>query len=234
MKKIFLLTIFFILALGLSACTNKQSTIEPVDNVLSTETSGLNNNGLLNPINSETSPSNQTSTMKTLPNQIDLIQEYSQAVLKTNLGDITVKFYTAESPVTVNNFMNLAQAGYYNNTKFHRVIKDFMIQGGDPNSRGDDLNTYGTGGPEYRFGDEINNKALVAGSLAMANAGPNTNGSQFFIVTAAATPWLDGMHTNFGEVVAGLDVVKAIENVSTGPRDIPVEPVIITAVELIP
>lgn len=223
MKKILIIILTVFLVVGLSACTNNETN----------NNESTNNNGLLNPISSDLDPSNQVNNMRTLPNQTDLAKEYSQAVIKTNLGDITVKFYDDVSPATVNNFLNLAQDNFYNNTKFHRVIKDFMIQAGDPNSRGDDLNAYGTGGPDYRFGDEINNRPLVLGSLAMANAGPNTNGSQFFIVTAEATPWLDGMHTNFGEVVSGLEVVRNIENVTTGPRDIPVDPVIITGIELL-
>ncbi|MFH1583077.1 MAG: peptidylprolyl isomerase, partial [Candidatus Falkowbacteria bacterium] len=125
--------------------------------------------------------------------------------MKTNFGDITVKFYAQESPITVNSFMNLAKAGFYNGTKFHRVIKDFMIQGGDPNSKDDDWSNDGQGGPGYQFQDEINQHKLVKGSLAMANSGANTNGSQFFMVTAEATSWLDGKHTNFGYVVSGLD-----------------------------
>ncbi|HZJ40811.1 MAG TPA: peptidylprolyl isomerase [Candidatus Saccharimonadales bacterium] len=170
--------------------------------------------------------------IRILDNQKDLAAEYSQAIIKTSLGDITVKFYNSDSPITVNNFMNLAQQGFYNGTKFHRVIKDFMIQGGDPNSKETDTNMYGTGDPGYKFADEFNSHKLIAGSLAMANSGPNTNGSQFFIVTLAETPWLDGMHTNFGEVVDGLDVVKNIEGVATGARDIPVADVVVNSIEL--
>jgi len=108
-----------------------------------------------------------------------------------------------------------------------------MIQGGDPNSKEADTRLYGIGGPGYKFADEINNRKLVAGSLAMANSGPNTNGSQFFIVTAPETPWLDGMHTNFGEVVSGMDVVRQIEDVQTGERDIPTTPVVISSIQLL-
>ncbi len=231
MKKIFFILLAIFLVVGLSACTNNKPDNQ-VPSLLDDDSGAFNNN-LLNPESLGLSTSNQINNMRTLPNQTDLASEYNQAVIKTNLGDITVKFYADVSPVTVNNFLNLAQMGFYNGTKFHRVIKDFMIQGGDPNSKGDDLNIYGTGGPDYRFGDEINNRPLILGSLAMANAGPNTNGSQFFIVTADATPWLDGMHTNFGEVVSGLEVVKKIENVTVGPRDIPVDAVVVTGVELL-
>lgn len=159
--------------------------------------------------------------------------DVTQAVIKTNLGDITVKFYNEDSPKTVSNFVSLAESGFYNGTKFHRVIKDFMIQGGDPLSKDNALKArWGTGGPGYQFTDEINSHKIVQGSLAMANSGPNTNGSQFFIVTAQATPWLDGKHTNFGEVTAGMDVVLKIENVQTEGPDRPVEDVVIESIEL--
>ncbi|MDA2922446.1 peptidylprolyl isomerase [Patescibacteria group bacterium AH-259-L07] len=154
-------------------------------------------------------------------------------MLKTNFGDITIILYNQDSPFTVNNFLNLAQSGFYDNTKFHRVIKDFMLQGGDPNSRDDNWADDGIGGPGYRFKDEINQHQLVRGSLAMANAGRNTNGSQFFIVTAEAVPWLDGKHTNFGYVTEGMDVVDAIEGVATNEQDHPTRDVIIESIELL-
>ncbi|NUM25815.1 MAG: peptidylprolyl isomerase [Candidatus Buchananbacteria bacterium] len=161
------------------------------------------------------------------------LENVSQAVIKTNLGDITVEFYKTDSPNTVKNFVKLATSGYYDGVKFHRVIKDFMIQAGDPLSKDDSMKLrWGTGGPGYYFDDEINTHKLVKGSLAMANAGPNTNGSQFFIVTADATPWLDGKHTNFGRVTSGLDVVEKIGNVETGAADRPVEAVIIESIEI--
>lgn len=175
----------------------------------------------------------QTNKIMSPDKQEDLTKTYSQAIIKTSLGDITVKFYTNESPVTVNNFLNLAKAGFYNGTKFHRVIKDFMIQGGDPLSKESNTAVWGTGGPGYRFADEFNDHKLVAGSLAMANSGPDTNGSQFFIVTLDATPWLDGHHTNFGQVVGGMDVVKKIEAVQTGASDRPLEDITINSIELI-
>lgn len=169
---------------------------------------------------------------RNLPDHTDLFKDYSSVTIKTSLGDITVKFYE-ESPLTVNNFLNLAKAGFYNGTKFHRVIKDFMIQGGDPLTKEANTSVYGTGGPDYRFADEFNNHKLVAGNLAMANSGPSTNGSQFFIVTLDATPWLDGKHTNFGEVVSGMEVVKAIEAAETNARDLPVEDIMINDIELV-
>ncbi|MBI5140180.1 MAG: peptidylprolyl isomerase [Candidatus Vogelbacteria bacterium] len=149
--------------------------------------------------------------------------------MSTNYGDITLELYPDKAPETVANFMKLAGSDFYNGTKFHRVIKDFMIQGGDPNSKNSDWSTHGSGGPGYQFKDEFNDVKLVAGVLAMANAGPNTNGSQFFIVTAGATPWLDGKHTAFGRVTSGMDVVRKIENVSVDSArgDHPLEDVIV-------
>ncbi|MCD4705899.1 peptidylprolyl isomerase [bacterium] len=163
----------------------------------------------------------------------DLVSEYNQVIIKTNFGDVKVEFYSDDSPKTVNNFLNLAKSGFYNDTKFHRVMKDFMIQGGDPNSKDDDWSNDGTGDPGYKFSDEFNNHKLVKGSLAMANSGPNTNGSQFFIVTKDATPWLDGAHTNFGYVISGIDIVEKIEAVETNNRDHPIKDVIIESIELI-
>lgn len=145
------------------------------------------------------------------------------AVMRTNAGDITFELFADKSPQTVQNFIKLANEGFYNGTRFHRVIPGFMIQGGDPNSRDDNArSSWGTGGPGYQFADEINDVPLTAGVLAMANAGPNTNGSQFFIVTADATPWLDGKHTAFGRVTNGMDVVMTIEAVPTNAGDQPV------------
>lgn len=163
----------------------------------------------------------------------DYAQKYTAAVLETNLGKIKVKFYNTDSPQTVNNFLQLADKKFYDNTKFHRVIKDFMIQGGDPNSKDDDWSNDGLGGPGYKFADEFNTHKLVRGSLAMANSGPNTNGSQFFIVTAEATPWLDGKHTNFGEVVEGLDIIDKIENMEVNANSHPLEDIFIKSITLL-
>ena len=178
-------------------------------------------------------PKNNSNNMTT-PNQINqnLVNEYSGAILVTNFGNIEIEFYK-ESPITVSNFLTLAQSGFYNGTLFHRVIKDFMIQGGDPNSKDPDKSIHGTGGPDYKFADEFNDHKLVKGSLAMANAGADTNGSQFFIVTADSTPWLDGKHTNFGKVIKGMDVVKKIENVKVDASDHPIEDIKIESIELI-
>jgi cyclophilin family peptidyl-prolyl cis-trans isomerase len=140
------------------------------------------------------------------------------ATIETNHGVIELELFTDDAPETVANFTKLAGEGYYDGLIFHRVIPDFMIQGGCP------LGT-GTGGPGYTFNDEPNDHRIVRGTLAMANAGPNTNGSQFFIVTAEATPWLDGKHTAFGQVTSGMDVVDAIQAVERDPRDRPAEDV---------
>ena len=181
---------------------------------------------------------NQQSTKQASMQTIDptkfekLSAVYKHVIMKTNLGDITIELYGADSPNTVDNFLNLAKLGFYDGIKFHRVIKDFMIQGGDPNSKSDNWATHGTGGPGYKFADEFNQHKLVRGSLAMANAGPNTNGSQFFIVTAKETPWLDGKHTNFGMVTAGMDVVDKIEAVQKNENDHPLADVTIKSIEL--
>ena len=149
----------------------------------------------------------------------------SQATLHTSAGAITVELHDEDAPKTVENFRKLAADGFYDGLTFHRVIRDFMIQGGCPEGTG-------TGGPGYTFEDEFNEHKVVRGALAMANAGPNTNGSQFFVVTTSEAPWLDGKHTVFGEVIDGMDAVDAIENTETGAGDRPVEPQVIERVEL--
>jgi cyclophilin family peptidyl-prolyl cis-trans isomerase len=149
----------------------------------------------------------------------------SAATLHTNRGPVAVELFDEDAPKTVENFVGLSRDGFYDGLTFHRVIRDFMVQGGCP------LGT-GTGGPGYTFEDEINEHKIVRGAVAMANSGPNTNGSQFFIVTAEEAPWLDGKHTVFGRVSAGMDSVDTIESVETGPQDRPVEPVVIERVEL--
>jgi len=149
-----------------------------------------------------------------------------KAIFKTTLGDIKVDLHEKESPETVNNFVFLANEGFYNGLIFHRIIPEFMIQGGDPLGNG-------TGGPGYSFEDEFNSKRIVKGSLAMANSGPNTNGSQFFIVTADATPWLDGKHTNFGQVEEGQEVVDALGVVETDSFDKPITDVVVNSIEII-
>ena len=149
----------------------------------------------------------------------------SQATMNTSHGKSVFELIDEDAPKTVQNFKDLAGKGFYDGLSFHRVIKDFMIQGGCPQGTG-------TGGPGYTFEDEFNSHKVVRGALAMANAGPNTNGSQFFIVTTDAAPWLDGKHTVFGEVREGMDVVDAIESVPTDGRDRPQEPAGIEKVEV--
>jgi cyclophilin family peptidyl-prolyl cis-trans isomerase len=140
----------------------------------------------------------------------------SEMTMTTNHGDIVLTLFDEDAPETVANFRRLAEKGFYDGLIFHRVIPDFMIQGGCPEGTG-------TGGPGYTFKDEINDHKVVKGALAMANAGPNTNGSQFFIVTTAAAPWLDGKHTVFGEVSNGMDVVDKIGTLPTDARDRPTQ-----------
>lgn len=154
-----------------------------------------------------------------------------QAILHTNKGDITIEFFDADAPNTVANFVKLAKAGFYDGTKFHRVIQDFMIQGGDPLTKDDAMTArWGTGGPGYKFSDEIReNNHNVVGTVSMANAGPDTNGSQFFINTADNN-FLDSKHTTFGRVTAGMDVVGAIAETATGPSDRPLEAMLIESV----
>jgi peptidyl-prolyl cis-trans isomerase B (cyclophilin B) len=149
----------------------------------------------------------------------------STATMHTNHGPIELELFDADAPKTVENFVKLSSDGYYDGLIFHRVIKDFMIQGGCPQGTG-------TGGPGYTFEDEINDHKVVRGALAMANRGPNTNGSQFFIVTTNAAPWLDGKHTVFGQVASGMEAVDAIEGLETGAGDRPVEDARIERVEV--
>jgi len=145
--------------------------------------------------------------------------------MRTTEGVIVFELYDDDAPKTVANFKKLAGKGFYDGLSFHRIIKDFMAQGGCPQGTG-------TGGPGYQFEDEFNDHKIVRGALAMANAGPNTNGSQFFVVTADEAPWLDGKHTVFGKVVEGEDVVERLNNVPTGGADRPETPVLISSIEL--
>jgi peptidyl-prolyl cis-trans isomerase B (cyclophilin B) len=149
----------------------------------------------------------------------------STAKMNTSHGTITLELFDEDAPETVANFRKLAADNFYDGIIFHRVIPDFMIQGGCPEGTG-------MGGPGYTFGDEFNRHKVVRGALAMANAGPNTNGSQFFIVTTKSAPWLDGKHTVFGEVTDGMDTVDAIEGVPTGAGDRPNDPPVIESIEL--
>lgn len=175
----------------------------------------------------------QDTAAQAAPQTTNDNKKVMQAILHTTKGDITIEFSAADAPNTVANFVKLASAGFYDGTKFHRVIKGFMIQGGDPLSKDDSMMArWGTGGPGYQFNDELGpNNHDVTGTIAMANAGPNTNGSQFFI-NVADNNFLDTKHTVFGRVTAGMDVVHAIENTQTGQNDRPVEPMVITSITL--
>jgi cyclophilin family peptidyl-prolyl cis-trans isomerase len=144
----------------------------------------------------------------------------STATMQTNHGTIELELFDEDAPKTVENFRKLANDGFYDGLSFHRIIRDFMIQGGCPQGTG-------TGGPGYTFEDEFNQHKVVRGALAMANAGPDTNGSQFFIVTTEAAPWLDGKHTVFGQITGGMDVVDALEGLPTDRGDRPSEPAVI-------
>ncbi len=250
MKKISMIFGVMALALILSACGTQTSN----NNLNGTDTSGSIDNA---PVETQVTPavseitsvsqvektntsisntSNEDLT-RVVSGQKDLLKDYSGAIIKTSAGDITVKFYP-EAPLTVNNFLNLAQKGFYAGTKFHRIIKDFMIQGGDPLTKESDASAYGMGGPGYEFKNEASGHNLVAGNIAMANAGKDTNGSQFFIVTAASTPSLDGGYTNFGEVVSGMDVVRKIEDSKVtqspnGEMSVPVDYITVKSVQII-
>ena len=149
----------------------------------------------------------------------------TSATIQTNHGTIELELFDEDAPATVDNFVKLARDGFYDGVVFHRVIPDFMIQGGDPTGTG-------SGGPGYTFDDEANDRKVVRGVLAMANAGPNTNGSQFFIVTADACPWLDGQHTVFGRVTAGMEVVDEISTLERDARDRPRSDVVMQSVSV--
>ncbi|MFZ4648468.1 MAG: peptidylprolyl isomerase [Patescibacteria group bacterium] len=163
----------------------------------------------------------------------NLIAKYSQAIFKTNQGSFTIKFYGDKAPETVNNFMNLAKLGYYDGVKFHRVIANFMIQGGDQNTKDDSLmNSWGMGGPGYTIKDEFGvGLSNIPGTISMANAGPGTGGSQFFI-NVNNNSYLDGKHAVFGEVSEGAEVVAAISKSSVDSSDRPTSPVVIESITL--
>jgi len=149
----------------------------------------------------------------------------SAAALRTTEGVIVLELFDKDAPETVANFRKLATEGFYEGLTFHRIIKDFMVQTGCPVGNG-------TGDAGHKFDDEINDHKIVRGTLAMANSGPNTNGSQFFIVTADETPWLDGKHTVFGKVTEGEDVLERLNSVPTSGSDKPLTPVLISKIEL--
>jgi peptidyl-prolyl cis-trans isomerase B (cyclophilin B) len=233
--KVKLIIILMAGALALSGCANNNTinvNLQPV----SPAADQAANTAAPSPNQSNQNQMSIATTTSFVPGTADqkLLAEYDGAILHTNFGDIEVKFYNGEAPITVTNFLHLAQSGFYNSTKFHRVIPDFMIQGGDPNSKDDDWSNDGTGGPGYQFNDEPNKEKLLYGSMAMANSGPNTNGSQFFIVTKTdGTAWLDGSYNNFGHVVKGMDVALKIVDLPRNGQDHPTTDAIIKSVTLV-
>ena len=180
----------------------------------------------------DSSTTTDTMTETTTPTGSELSQVRTETnsdskvgptvTMKTTKGDIKIQLFEEATPNTVKNFVDLAKSDFYDGVIFHRVIKGFMLQGGDPLTKSDRANVrvHGTGGPGYTFGDEINLHSNKPGTLSMANAGPNTNGSQFFVNTADNS-FLDGKHAVFGEVIEGMDIVTAIEAVATGANDHP-------------
>ena len=232
-KKLFFGSGLALLLIFLSGCSGETGTAGLSSGLNNTkqviQQEQMNNSSDLN-----NNANNMSSNAPTAPviNQ-DLIKKYPFALIKTSLGEIKVKFSGETAPLTVTNFLLLAQNNFYANTKFHRVIKGFMIQAGDPLSKNATLkDSWGTGGPGYKFKDELTGtETYPQGTLAMANSGPNTNGSQFFIVTASPEAQLPPSYTVFGQVVSGMDVALKIENVKTGASDRPVENVVITSIE---
>jgi cyclophilin family peptidyl-prolyl cis-trans isomerase len=164
----------------------------------------------------------------------DIMKDRPIIEFNTTKGNITIELFSDLSPNTASKIIKYTKEGVYDNTLFHRVIDNFMIQGGDPNTKDPSKSAlYGTGDAGEKFDDEINDELLVKGSFAMANSGPDTNGSQFFIVTADSTPWLDGGHTNLGKVIGGMDIVETIGKVDTQPNDRPVEDVKIISAKVV-
>jgi cyclophilin family peptidyl-prolyl cis-trans isomerase len=203
---------------------NKQAQ-QSIQDSMNKENNKLNN--AMNDANSTSGPGDNS----------ELVKKYGFAMIKTNYGDIKVKLSGTNAPVAAGNFLKLSQSGFYNGTKFHRVIKGFMIQGGDPLSKDEAMkDRWGTGGPGYTFKYELKGTEKYSqGTLAMANAGPDTNGSQFFIVTASPEASLPPSYTVFGQVADGMDVALKIENVKTtgAPTDRPIEDVVIKSIELL-
>lgn len=202
------------------------------DSITSLEKDSLYATGTQNTSKEKQQAQNTQTPMSTTTASIP--ENVSTAVITTNKGVVEIVFATT-TPITVANFAKLASAGFYDGTRFHRVIKDFMIQGGDPLSKDPSLkDRWGTGGPGYTFQDETSpNDVFAPGVIAMANAGPNTNGSQFFIVTAqTGTPWLAGKHTVFGRVTKGMDVVLQIQNAPTDGADRPLQDVVVEKIQV--
>lgn len=200
---------------------------------LSEEVSGMTANAFTFNAGGVQQAAGVNASVATTTNSNSSQKKYMQATLHTSAGDITIEFFDTDAPNTVANFTKLAGEGFYNGTKFHRIIEGFMIQGGDPLTKDESAQAmWGTGGPGYKFADEIhaNNKNVI-GTIAMANAGQNTNGSQFFI-NVANNNFLDLKHTVFGKVIAGMDIVEKLQAVETTPGDRPVTPIVISSVSL--
>jgi peptidylprolyl isomerase len=223
---IYTLGILFVIGLGFYAYIN---------NKVNTEEVNLNQNNLSEEKIIKEENNTESKEIDSPKENINIKQnkQMTKATFKTNKGSFTIEFLRHQAPKTVENFVKLASEGFYNGTKFHRIIEGFMNQGGDPLSKDDSMSArWGTGGPGYKFDDEItpNNKNIV-GTISMANAGPNTNGSQFFI-NVANNNFLDTKHTVFGKVVAGLEVVLDMNKVATDANDRPLDPVIIESIVL--
>lgn len=226
-KKIFIIIFAFLIVGGgyWFLAGGEGEILKPTDNLK------------LNPAtdSSATTSSTQTATQgssEKIINNINNDKKIMNAILQTNKGDIVIELDSVNTPNTVANFVKLAKSGFYDGTKFHRVIKGFMNQGGDPLSKDDSMIArWGTGGPGYSFADEIgvNNKNDM-GTIAMANSGPNTNGSQFFI-NAQANHYLNSKHTVFGRVISGMDVVMLINSTPTDSSDRPIDPVVIKKID---
>jgi len=233
MKKLIILTIFTLILAGCAATETGENIKEPASDNGAVEITEEVSETVEKEESQEQNTEERENQILQAPTQADVqaLPEQVSIILKTNKGDIVIELFPQKAPLAVANFLNLAKADFYDNVKFHRVIPDFMIQTGDPNSKDNNWADDGTGGPGYQFPDEVSaDDKIVRGTLAMANSGPNTNGSQFFIVTAEATPWLNGRHTIFGQVSQGMKIVDAISAVERNARDHPIENVIIKEV----
>jgi len=225
-----IVAIMLLVLLGLSKLTNKPEATPDVSDLL--DTTSLENEDITNSSTTTTQVGDEQPKEETTMNET---QENTTVVMKTTMGDITIELFTKDMPITAGNFLKLAQENYYDGIKFHRVIDNFMIQGGDPNTKDDSKQAlWGTGGPGYSIEDEfVPGYSNVRGTISMANSGPQSGGSQFFInlvdnvnLDFDKQP-LTSKHPVFGRVIAGMDIVDAIGKVATGPRDVPVEPVVI-------
>jgi len=229
-KKIFILSVLFLLVFFLSACTNQEpKKIDYLQNDLSQDNNLINNK-----------QKNMIEVKKEDMLNQEILKKYSQVEFVTSEGNFTIEFYNEKMPITVSNFLNLAESGYFDGMKFHRVISDFMIQGGDPLTKDDSQSAYwGTGGPGYAIADEhVAGLSNLKGTISMANSGPNSGGSQFFINVKDNT-FLDfdkepstSKHPVFGKVISGMDVVEKISLVDTIPGDRPATPVVINKLNL--